>query len=249
MRKNRVTHSAQLKDEDIRSHALFRAGTPEFIASLEACARAKSYEKGRTLFLHGDAADSFYLMRSGWVKLYRETVDGTQAVVDIVTQGHIFGETSIFEDGRYPYSAEIVEPATMIVLPIETLKNEIENNRKLALDMLRSMARYRRQQDLEIEHRSLQNASQRIGCFLLSLIDQYEQGALQIHLPYDKMLVASRLGMQPETFSRALAKLRDQTGIRIKGSTVEIDSASQLTDYSCGACSSEFPCKDSEAKE
>jgi len=211
----------------------------------EAC-REKVYEKGQVLFLHGDGAEFFYIIRQGWVKLYRETLDGTQAVVDIFTAGHMFGETSIFEEGRYPYSAEVIEAVQLMAVPIDLLKNEIESNNQLALDMLSSMARYRRQQDQEIEHRSLQNASQRIGCFLLRLISQNERGAMEIHLPYDKMLVASRLGMQPETFSRALAKLKDKTGIRIKGSTVEIDSPLQLTNYSCKACSSEYPCKDVE---
>jgi len=189
------------------------------------------------------------VIKSGWVKLFRETLDGAQAVVDILTTNHIFGETAIFEDGNYPYSAEIVETAEIISLPISELKAEIENNNKLALAMLSSMARYRRQQDTEIEHLSIQNAPQRIGCFLLRLANQNETGEVKIHLPYDKTLVASRLGMQPETFSRALAKLRDKTGIHVKGATIEMDSLEQLTRYSCAACSSEFPCKDLQAAE
>ncbi|MCB9983687.1 MAG: Crp/Fnr family transcriptional regulator [Rhodospirillales bacterium] len=229
---------------DLQSYPLFRQCEGVFVSALQEAARERRFEKGQVVFLHGDGVECFYIIRHGWVKLYRETLDGTQAVVDIFTTGHMFGETAIFEDGMYPYSAEAVEDVQVIALPIDLLKNEIKANNKLALDMLCSMARYRRRQDREIEHRSLQNASQRIGCFLLRLLNQSEDGAAHIHLPYDKMLVASRLGMQPETFSRALSRLRDKTGIRIKGSTVEIDSPSQLTDYSCMACSSEYPCKD-----
>lgn len=183
------------------------------------------------------------------MKLFRETLDGTQAVFDILSAGHVFGETSIFENDVYPYSAEIVEAAEIISLPLSNLKKEMNVNNKLALNMLNSMAQYRRQQDREIEQRSIQNASQRIGCFLLRLTDQTEKGSVSIHLPYDKALVASRLGMQPETFSRALAKLREKAGMRIKGATVEIDNLEKLTEYSCAACSSEFPCKDLQAAE
>ena len=115
--------------------------------------------------------------------------------------------------------------------------------------MMSAMARYRRQQDRELEHRTIQNAPQRIGCFLLRLADQSKTGPVTIHLPYDKTLVASRLGMQPETFSRALSKLKSQTGITIKGATIEMDSLNQLVEFSCAACSSEFPCKDLTAKK
>jgi len=55
--------------------------------------------------------------------------------------------------------------------------------------------------------------------------------------------------MQPETFSRALSKLEEKTGIRIQGATIEIDNIEQLSTYSCAACSSEFPCKDIAAAE
>lgn len=229
---------------DFKKTSLFKDGSDAFFANLCEQGRLSRFEKGRVLFLHEDEADCFYYIKSGWVKLFRETLDGTQSIVDIVPAGHLFGETAIFENNLYPYSAELVETGEIIVLPLKILQNEIEENNKIALNMLSAMARYRRRQDREIEHRTIQNAPQRIGCFLLRLINQDENGAIKIHLPYDKTLVASRLGMQPETFSRALSKLKDKTGIRVKGATVELDNIDGLIRYSCAACSSEFPCKD-----
>lgn len=220
-----------------------------FFETLEAHAQHQFYKKGEMLFIHEEQAERFYFIKSGWIKLFRETLDGTQAVVDVLPAGHVFGETAIFEGDVYPYSAEAVEPAEVISLPLSDLKTEIEHNNKLALSLLNSMAQRCRQQDKEIEHRCLQSASQRIGCFILRLADQTHAGPLTIHLPYDKTLVASRLGMQPETFSRALAKLREQTGIRVKGSMIEMDSLEKLVDHCCSACSSEFPCKDLQAAE
>jgi CRP-like cAMP-binding protein len=216
---------------------------------MEQNATTQLFKKGKILFIHGDNAARFYFVKSGWVKLFRETLDGAQSVADILSSGHIFGETALFEEDVYPYSAEVVEDAEIVSLPLSVLKEEIETNNKMALSMLNSMAKYRRQQDEEIEHRSIQNASQRIGCFLLRLANQGQVGPVTIHLPYDKTLVASRLGMQPETFSRALSKLKDKTGLYVKGATIELDSLDQLAEYSCSACSSEFPCKDLQAAE
>ena len=106
------------------------------------------------------------------------------------------------------------------------------------------MAKARRHQDRELEHLVIQNAPQRIGCFLLRLTNQNETGPIKILLPYDKSLVAARLGMQPETFSRALMKLKDATGMEINGATILLSDIKQLIQFSCSACSSEFPCKD-----
>lgn len=233
----------------LKNTPLFEGCEPSFLERLSDQSQPVQAGKGKLLFVHGEDARRFYMIVRGWIKLFRETLDGTQAVVDILTQGHMFGETSIFQDDTYPYSAETAEPAELVSLPLALVKSEIEANPQLALAMLSSMARYRKQQDQELEHRTLQNAPQRIGCFLLRLADQGSEGPVTLHLPYDKTLVASRLGMQPETFSRALGKLKEATGIKIKGATIEMEALSQLVDYGCSACSSEFPCKDLNVKK
>lgn len=234
--------------DDLKSFGLFKSCTDSFFGKLESQAQLHSFGKGKLMFVHGDMARSFYYIKAGWVKLFRETLDGAQAVVDILPAGHLFGETAIFDGDVFPYSAEVVEPAEIVSFPLFELKDEINNNKDVALGMLGFMARYRRQQDLELEHRTMQNAPQRIGCFLLRIAPQHDGGAVRIHLPYDKTLVASRLGMQPETFSRALSKLKKETGIRVQGATIEMDSIGQLVKYCCAACSSEFPCKDLESQ-
>lgn len=228
----------------LQQNNFFKKCGDSFIEKMSEAAEEKTLSKNQVLFLHEDEARNFYVVKRGWIKLFRETLDGSQAVVDILPMGQMFGETSIFHEDLYPYSAEAAEPSVVIKIPLEILKQEIKGNSELALSMLSFMARYRRQQDQELEHRTLQNAPQRIGCFLLRLTDQGKQENITIHLPYDKTLVASRLGMQPETFSRALSKLKDATGIKIKGATIELDNLSQLSEYACSACSSEFPCKD-----
>lgn len=200
--------------------------------------------KGKILFLYDDPAPFFYLIKTGWVKLFRETLDGAQAVTDIITGGHLMAEMAPFEQDRYPYSAEVVEAAEIIAFPLSFLKKELSQNPPFTLSFLQNLAHVRARLDHEIEHRVLQNAPQRIGCFLLRLCDQTRSGPQTIHLPYDKTLVAARLGMQPETFSRALTKLREETHIRINGATIEITCQEQLSAYTCAACSSEFPCRD-----
>ena len=232
----------------LREKAVFKPCDTTYLDLLAQKSRLVNLSKGQVLFLSKDNADYFYIVLKGWVKLYRETLDGVQVVVDIMPVGHMFGETSIFEEDVYPYSAEAVESSTVIELPIKMLKTEIESNSKFALSMMGAMVRYRKQQDQELEHRTIQNASQRIGCFLLRIAQQEKQGSLTVRLPYDKTLVASKLGMQPETFSRALVKLKEATGIEVKGNSVQIESIDKLAGYSCEACSWDFPCKDIQNK-
>lgn len=91
---------------------------------------------------------------------------------------------------------------------------------------------------------TLKNASQRIGCFMLRLCGSSDERDITLKLPYDKSLIAARLGMKSETFSRALNKLRNETNINISGSVVTIPEIDDLSLYACTACSNEFPCSD-----
>ncbi len=222
----------------------FQTCDPASLSIFSAQSNILSVEKGQILFVHEESAKRFFMVLGGWIKLFRETLDGSQAIIDIVPAGYLLGETSLFDENTYPYSAEAVEPTKLISIPLNLLKSELDQNPKMTFAMLSHMAKIRRQQDKELEHLIVQNAPQRIGCFLLRLTNQKKEGPVKIQLPYDKSLMAARLGMQPETFSRALNKLKEATGLEISGATISLKDVKTLVQYSCAACSAEFPCRD-----
>lgn len=223
---------------------MFEGIDASLLAAFEVASQHRHVAKGTVLYIQGDEAEWFHLIQSGWVKLFRETIEGSEAIVDVITRGHLFGENTVFENGCYSYSAQAVEDVELISFPTKLLKDSIEKDPKLATNMLQSMSRYRLQQHREIEHFNVQNAPQRIGCFLLRLILDAPEAPVTLHLPYDKTLIAGRLGMKPETFSRALAKLKEATNLRVHGSSVTIPSVSILADYVCSHCSNSFPCEE-----
>ncbi len=243
------TPSAQLVAHAVSEAALFADISRDAIDEILSVATIRSMPKGQMLFMQDDEADNFYIIASGWVKLFRETLEGDEAVIDVLTDGHVFGETSLFEDGIHSCNAQVVESTNVVVIPTQTLKHVVAENNQLAFNMLHSLSQHRRLKDREIEHLNLQNAPQRIGCFLLRLLplkgpDFEPPESAQLHLPYDKTLIASRLGMKPETFSRALARLRQETTITINGSAVTVNNVQDLVHYTCNNCSDGFPCSD-----
>lgn len=240
---NTSDHSTST-DAALNSLPLFKEVSGKTVSKFISSARVRDYTKGTVLFLQDDPAEYFYLILSGWVKLYRHTSDGEEAVIDMLTENSVFGETSIIEDGYHSFGAVVTDSAKLISLPTSLLKTSIEEDNKLALAMLSSLSRHRVRQTKELEGMTLKNASQRIGCFMLRLCNASEEQDIKIKLPYDKSLIAARLGMKSETFSRALNKLRKETNIGIAGSIVTIPEIDDLSNYACSACSNEFPCSD-----
>ncbi len=81
----------------------------------------------------------------------------------------------------------------------------------------------------QVEALKAQTGAQRVAEFLLELSD-CDSGACTVTLPYDKVLIAGRLGMKPESLSRAFAKLRE-LGVSVRQHTAEIENVDRLRDY------------------
>jgi CRP-like cAMP-binding protein len=223
---------------------LFSKASDKLLDQFVAAAQVRTYDKGSVLFLQDDPASYFYVIVSGWVKLFRNTSEGDEAVIDMLSDNSMFGETAILEDNICTYGASVTDNAVLISLPVSLLKSSIETDSSLALSMLSALSKHRIRQTKELEGMTLKNASQRLGCFMLRLCNESDEENVILRLPYDKSLIAARLGMKSETFSRALNKLRAETDIHVSGSTVTVPWVEQLSDYACSACSNDFPCDD-----
>lgn len=228
----------------LMASSLLEGVEPELVDELSHDSSVQLYRKGASVFALGEEADRLYIVLSGWVKIFRSTFDGDEAVVDTLRAPLIFGEESVFEKSFYSHSALAISSTRLIQIHAPTLRRLFPRSQDLLMNLLREISVTREQKDIEIEHRALQNAPQRIGCFILHLVDEnidLDQ-PIEITLPYDKNLIAARLGMKAETFSRALNKLNADVGLRSIGSRVRIDEPKKLFEYSCVKCSKVHPC-------
>ena len=81
----------------------------------------------------------------------------------------------------------------------------------------------------EIEQLKAKSAPQRIASFFLKQTVS-TSGPARIALPYEKALIASRLGMKPESFSRALGKLAE-LGVVVARESVSISDVARLAAF------------------
>jgi CRP/FNR family transcriptional regulator, dissimilatory nitrate respiration regulator len=224
----------------LRAASLFSNLSDEEFACFQQAAQPRHYEKGKILYLQDNPAEFFYVICSGWIKLFHTTPEGDEVVIDMLTTGHLVGESAVFEHGNHTSNAQVVEDVHLLSIPSKVLKDQIRLSPSLALSMLASMLqRHRRHYDA-IALNVMQSAPQRIGYFLLRLCPINKRKNIVFDLPYDKALIAHTLGMKSATFSRALNILRQKTDIRINGTRIEIDSVEQLTKFVYGPLAAKY---------
>ncbi len=208
---------------------LFQAMGPEITRSIVQGRPARRFVRGEPIFQQGDPADSFFVVIEGWVKLYRERKSGDQVVVSIFAAGESFAETAMFLGGHYPASAEAVSPARIIKIDGGALRRAIVEKPQLAFDMLAAASRHLRHLVQQIEQLKVQSAPKRIAEYFLDQVAS-TTGSATIALPYEKALIAARLGMQPESFSRALSRLFE-LGVTVERDNIRIRDIGQLATF------------------
>ncbi len=223
-----------MHSEQLKYLPFFKEMDTSSLSRLAEYSSLKHYDKGQSLFLHGDNSKYFYIISSGWLKLFRNTLDGQEAFLGLATTGDVIGEID-FNKKLHLFSAKTVNESELLLLPYDILKESIEDNGLLALKIIKALNSTISLLELQLEHSSTMNAAQRIGCFILRLSD-YSEKKIKITLPYDKTLIASYLGMKRETFSRGLNELK-AVGVTVDGHILSVASMQELVNFSCVSCS------------
>ncbi len=214
----------------VRRSPLFTGLPDKMLEHLLEHACVVEHSRGKLLFLREQPAELIYLLLDGWVKVFRDTQDGEQTVVAVLKPGETVAEAAIFLGCNYPASAEVVSDARLLEIPAEPFLGLLRENSDFSLKMLGALSQRLRGLILHIEQIQARSTPQRLGDFILSLSEVDDAKSAVVHFPYDKSLVAARLGMKPESLSRALAKLREY-GVKTKGTEVVIADVGKLREY------------------
>jgi len=216
-------------------HILFSAISDKDKKHLCHVSRSANLPINENLFRQGEEASHFYLLVSGKVNLYRLSPDGLSKVIEVIFPGQTFAEALMFIDlKKYPVSAVAIEDSKVISIPGHSYKSILLESPITAFNLMGDMAQKLHQRIKEIENLTLQNTRHRLGNYLFGLAaDSVDSTPLQaeFYLPMEKRLIASKLGMQPETFSRVLKEMRDCNILSLHGKKVTVHDMLALRSF------------------
>lgn len=212
-----------------RASLLLSNAPSDVTEAVLSISHARTYGRGATVFLQGEQASAIYIVLEGWVKLYRIAPNGAEAVVGVFTRGQSFGEAVAFRHDVYPVAAEAVTDCILLRIEAAMMLRRIEDNPRVAVAILSATFSHLHALVAQIEQLKAQTGAQRVAEFLLELAP-CPSGACTVVLPYDKSLIAGRLGMKPESLSRAFVKLREH-GVTVRQNHAAIADVEALKGY------------------
>lgn len=201
---------------------LFSAFDAVQMKAMAAAAEWVSLAQGDRLFNQGDEIQRFFHLESGRMKLYRLSPEGDEKVIDLVGPGQTFAEAVVFMERAegYPVNADALEASRLIGFDAATFLDMLRESNESCLRLMGAMSRRLRMHVNEIDRLALQNATSRFIGYILNAASEEGAHGHRVELNAPKNVLASRLSIQPETFSRILSRLAGAGLIRVERQAV-----------------------------
>ncbi len=208
---------------------LFKETAPEEIERIARGTRAIHASRGEALFHKGDTPEGFHVVVYGQVKLAFTSPSGADKVVEIIGPGMSFGEAVMFLEMPHVVYAQTLADSMLLHISKLVVFDELERNPRFARRMLGGLSRRLHGVISDVEAYCMHSGAQRVIGYLLRDAEQVEDtGQLDVTLPTNKGVIASRLNLTPQHFSRILHELSEAGLVCVDGRTIHITDLEKL---------------------
>ena len=185
------------------------------------------FDKGQAIVQCGDPCTGFHVVVYGQVKLAFTSPQGVEKVVEIVRPGQSFGEALMFLDKPYIVFAQALADSMLLHVAKQAVFEGLGNG--FGRRMIAGLAGRLHGLVRDVEAYTLRSGQERIiGYLLAELPEDIVLGEAEVRLTPGKSVLASRLNMTPEHFSRILHELAQGGLIEVNGRSIRIPDVARL---------------------
>jgi CRP/FNR family transcriptional regulator, dissimilatory nitrate respiration regulator len=202
----------------LRGCQLFAGLGPADLTPIAEITAIKSLAKGDYLFRESDPARGFYIVQKGAINVHRVMPSGKEQVIHIFRAGESFAEATLATNSGYPADARAVEASQVLLVEKEGFLSVLRRQPELALRMLASMSTHLRALVAQLEDLTVKDVETRLANWLIKRCpDPGSAEPVHFELKTTKRMLAAELGTVSETFSRTVAKFREQGLLVVQG--------------------------------
>lgn len=217
----------------LRNVTMFSDLDDESLKEVYSILHKRNYKRGKIIFMEGEPGEAFFFVISGMVKIYKSSSDGREHIIHIFGPGHVFAETTLFDNINYPATAEVIEDGTIGMIRSKDLEELIMNNSSLALQLIKVLSKRLVMASYEIMNMAFNDTVQRTAVALIKLSKSHgvkTEDGIELNLDITRQELADVVGSARETVTRALTRLKNDGAIEI-GSSIIIRDIDKLSSW------------------
>ena len=204
--------SAAERAEILRQSEVGPGLSAETLALLAEGSAAVDFRRRRFIYRRGDVADALYCIARGRVKICSiDDVTGREAVIDIVREGALFGESSLYSAEVREKCAIAYEQARLLRIPAGVYREGMAASRELYDYTFRMVGQRLSRAERRVADFALDAIPARLDKLLADLSERYGRPAAEgvlIDLPLPHREIASIVGSTRESVTVRLNDLR-----------------------------------------
>ena len=216
-------------EQDLRA----RLAAIPFFASLETsiieelarAAERREYAAGDVLFVEGEPSPGLFILESGYVKAVKSSAEGREHVLEFIGPSQPFNTVAVFTPRPSPATAVALEPASVWMVPRETVARLVRENPAFAEQIIERMAERLVFVVGLVSDLSLRSVTARLASLLL----QQAEGDV-VHRPrwFTVPELAGRLGTVPDVAQRSLGRLATDGIVEVTRREIRIRDRARL---------------------
>lgn len=186
-----------------------------------------TFSRGGIIHKEGDPIQEFKYLKSGLVKVYRESQSGEEQIITITRPFEFVSNISIFSEEEYKYSVMAIEDTVICSIKLDYIRSLVLQHGNFALELMTKISQITDKiimQSLDIRNRHLAG---RVAYVLLYFSRDIYRSMI-FDLPVSRKEIADYISMSTANVIRTLSDFRKEGIINLNGKTVEILSPQTL---------------------
>ena len=170
-----------------------------------------SLRRDEILFHEGDAANFFYQVEEGTVKMVTYSLDGKEFIQGLFYQGDSFGEPPLFCDFPYPGSATAIIDSKVLRIPKDRFSELLKDHFEIHIELDRILCERLKYKNMILSEISFYDPEHRINSLLSYLKSKSPCSEQPYQVPLTRQQLADMSGMRVETVIRTIKRM-EETG-------------------------------------
>ena len=212
--------------DEVRKIPLIGSASEQSVQELLRGAFLQRFPAHVDLVREGDPADFLHVVVEGQIEIFA-TYRERETTVSVVGPGNAFILAAVMLDKPYLKSARVLATSRILMIPAQSVREVFTSDGDFALALTKELARAYRGVVKELKNQKLRSSLERLAAWLVRY--NTENGSVNaFDLPFDKKVLASRLGMAPEVLSRTFVTLQAY-GVKVEGRRISLTKVADLT--------------------
>lgn len=192
---------------------------------LEKAGTPRTYEKDATVYLQGNCAREFFYLKSGSVRVFLSSENGSEKTLSVLKPESIFGEAAFFDGLPRVSSARTLARSEIVTVTRRGLLACIRQEPQFAMELFSRLSLTIRMLSAQVDAATFQQADERLARLLLSL--SAEGG--KVRSSHEDL--AALAGVSRVTVSRILSRFAANGWVETRYREIRIADAAGLARF------------------